>query len=177
MYIALWPFSLELNFWAPALTSLQPGNAFSRSSRQPDISIDTISRLYQQLGAIYRHIARSSLQTGIFIGTFFTFSTVLSSFYHSRGTYSVTCEFWSDDDPPKCLKGIPSSNTKHVGSLKFGGVGVRGIIRKPEHFVWLTFGMNIKKISRGYFEHIFARVMLSYDTQHEIQLLQWLLPC
>ena len=34
--------------------------------------------------------------------------------------------------PPRCLKGIPSSNKKHVGSLKYVGcVRVWCIIRKP----------------------------------------------
>ena len=45
----------------------------------------------------------------------------------SRGNFCMMLSH-----PPRCLKGIPSSNKKHVGSLKYAGEdGVGGIIRKP----------------------------------------------
>ena len=81
--------------------------------------------------------------------------------------------------PPKCLKGIPSSNKKHVGSLKYVGGGNRrgGVYKKAMTFYLADFGSeNLKNIQRRFLD-IFATVILSYDTKHKIQLFQWLLPC
>ena len=74
------------------------------------------------------------------------------AYIQSRGNFCMMLSY-----PPRCLKGIPSSNKKHVGSLNYGGggwAGGGGVYSKKKlyNFAWLTLGMSIKKIYKDNFD-------------------------
>ena len=62
--------------------------------------------------------------------------------------------------PPRCLKGMPSSNKKHVGNLKYeGGGNGGGVYKKTIKFCLAEFG---NEHIQGIFVHSFATLILSY---------------
>ena len=60
---------------------------------------------------------------------------VVEELIKSRGIFCMILSH-----PPKCLKGIPSSNKKHVGSPKYaGGGGMGGYNKKTITFCLADF--------------------------------------
>ena len=62
------------------------------------------------------------------------FLLVVEELIKSRGNFCMMLSH-----PPRCLKGIPSSNKKHVGSLKYAGGGEWGYNKKTITFCLTVF--------------------------------------